>query len=575
MRLPKNRLLLIWCCLCSAAVTIIARLLNATDIGFDFPSQIQAAQHLLAGRGLTIYAWAIQGDLGGRARLLTMAHFPAGYSLGAAALIAMGFTIAAIVKTFGAVATILGWWGWAELGFRFLSGGLNRGIVWRWAGYAIVFALPLISTPPWQDTEIFLWAAIPWVLRWVTRAAHDDAFSRQGDWMAGVLCGFSILMNYAAVFLLLYALFLILGQSKTSPIRWRKRIISFAPGAIPFIALQIYINHFISETESTAGSITVAGGLPRVIERLWQGLGLLSAANLTIAWWMPHQLLTWLTRPNNPALIGATLGVFLLLPKFVAAKIGYRGFVTGVVDLRVAAAGLFGLLPIFLWGWTGVSDYLFVADSKYYILLLALPVFIGYVFALPNGARENKMQKLLRGVGAGYSAAFVFVSAIWVLLLVVPGDSGSGKRAKLMGTTRLDHWPSMKVSYEFSAARTYAIDLLRQQPDTAVVTNHEEWFYADPEVDRSRITRLKDFRATYIDGPAHLLLVAEDFSGGPLEGVSWYTHYGKLMVADFFQHVPDLRLLKRFPEENVKILEAWIPAGKRVPLTNNARELVK
>src|SRR5438270_6487460 len=136
MASPQKKL--IWLCLCSAAVTTIARILNATDIAFDFPSQIQAAQHLLAGKGLSIYAWAVEGDLAGRARLLTMAHFPAGYSLCAATLIAMGFGVAAVVKTLGAVATILGWWGWAELAFCFFSDGLKRENVWRWAGYAIV-----------------------------------------------------------------------------------------------------------------------------------------------------------------------------------------------------------------------------------------------------------------------------------------------------------------------------------------------------------------------------------------------------------------------------------------------------
>src|SRR5436190_12892124 len=118
----KNKSVIIWLCLCSAAVTTIARLLNATDLAFDFPSQIQAAQHLLAGKGLSIYAWAVEGNLAGRARLLTMAHFPAGYSLYAAALIAMGFSVAAVVKTGGAVATIVGWWGWAELAFCFSDG---------------------------------------------------------------------------------------------------------------------------------------------------------------------------------------------------------------------------------------------------------------------------------------------------------------------------------------------------------------------------------------------------------------------------------------------------------------------
>ena len=45
--------------------------------------------------------------------------------------------------------------------------------------------------------------------------------------------------------------------------------------------------------------------------------------------------------------------------------------------------------------------------------------------------------------------------------------------------------------------------------------------------------------------------------------------------ADFFQQVPDLRLLKTFPDENIKILEAWIPAGERISLPHNAHEQTK
>ncbi|MFL6514014.1 MAG: hypothetical protein ACJ8M1_03230 [Chthoniobacterales bacterium] len=571
MMLCRNRLLVIWLCLFSATVTTIARLLNATDIAFDFPSQIQAAQHLLAGKGLSIYAWAVEGDLAGRARLLTMAHFPAGYSLCAAALMAMGFSVAAIVKTCGSVATILGWWAWAELGFCFVGEGLKRSMFWRLVGYAIGFALPLMCTPPWQGTEIFLWAAIPWVVRWEMKGANGTSSSPRTVSITGVLCGFTILMNYAAVFLALYAVVMILVHSKTSSRTLGSRTGWFALGVLPFVGVQIYINHFLSETESVAGSITLAGGIPVVIQRLWEGLNLLSSANVAIAWWMPRPLLKCLTLPNNLLLAAATLGGFALLPKLIASKLGYRSLLSGAGDLRLVATGFFAILPFCLWAWTGISDYLFVTDSKYYIPLLPLGIFIGYAFAVPSHEQETNSSKLLHRIGEAYSIGFVLITARWLLLLLVPGPISAEKHARLMGTTHFNHWPSMKLTYEFSAARAYALEQIKHKPDTVVVTNHEEWFYGEPSVDGSRITRLKDFRATYINGPARVLIVAEDFSGGPPEAVSWWTHYGKLMRADFFKEVPNLRLLEKFPDENVKVLEAWIPAGEHVPLPHNVR----
>jgi hypothetical protein len=239
----------------------------------------------------------------------------------------------------------------------------------------------------------------------------------------------------------------------------------------------------------------------------------------------------------------------------------------------VVAAGFFAILPFFLWVWTGISDYLFVTDSKYYILLLPLGVFIGYAFAIPSDETASNLRKVPHWIGAAYLIGFVLVTARWLVLLLVPGNVSAEKHARLMGTTDFNHWPSMKLTYDFSAARAYAIDLIKRQPDTIVVTNHEEWFYGDPSVDGSRITRLKDFRAKYINGPAHILIVAADFCGGPPEAVCWWTHYGKLMRADYFQQVPNPRLLKRFPKENIKIVEAWIPPGEQVPFTHNAREV--
>lgn len=300
--ISKNRLTLLW--LCSAAVVVLARAFNTTDLGYDLPSQIQAAQHLLSGKGLSIYSWAGEDDLATPAKLLILTHFPAGYSVCVAVLIALGVSVPIAVKIYGAAATVLGWWGWGELAYSFLREGLMRGRVWRWAGYAIAVFSPLLFTPSWQGTEIFLWAAIPWVLRFVVRASEEE--TRRGlrfDWLTGLVSGSCALMRYAGVFLVIYAGFLIFCQSKARLKMVPARLGAFAAGAVPFLALQIYVNYFVSKTGATSDNAAFREGVSAVVGRLWDGLWLLTSANFAVAWWMPHQLVELL-----PSQAGRRLG---------------------------------------------------------------------------------------------------------------------------------------------------------------------------------------------------------------------------------------------------------------------------
>ena len=118
----KNRLLYVW--LCSAAVVTLARVLNAAQLG-ELPIQIQAAQHLLSGRGLSVYSSPGEDDLAAPARLLTLAHLPAGFSVYAAGLLGLGIGVGTIVKVWFAATTMLGWWGWANLACYFFADGLR------------------------------------------------------------------------------------------------------------------------------------------------------------------------------------------------------------------------------------------------------------------------------------------------------------------------------------------------------------------------------------------------------------------------------------------------------------------
>ncbi|MEY2537060.1 MAG: hypothetical protein QOG67_800 [Verrucomicrobiota bacterium] len=572
MQLSKNRLLCVW--LCSAAVVSLARVFNTADLGYELPTQIQAAQQFLAGKGVSIYSLAGDDDLAKPASLCALTHFPAGYSFYAAALIAMDASLATIVKLYGATGTIVGWLGWGALAWSFFNPGLQRGSLWRWIACAAALFTPLQFTPPWQDTDILFWAITPWILLCVVRAASDDFPSlRWFDVAAGVLCGVSLLLRHAGLFFVFYAAFLIICQSGSRLKLLLARMAAFAAGLLPFVALQVY-SRCISPAESALDVVRPAG-LRTVAERLWEGLWLLPTANFAATWWMPHQLLNFFTatRQHVAGLLCLTLAGWIMLLPIFAKRIGYRGLITASRDVRLAAAGLFVSLPLFLWVWTAFADYLYVGDERYYIPLLPLFVLIVYALAVPDPDHSSKMEKWIRRIGLGYLVAYVCSAAISVALLPKPGEAGLGRRVKLMGTPQIHHWPSMKMAYEFWPARNYVADFLKKNPETVLVTNHEEWFYPDPGIDQSRVRRLKGLRATYVSGPAHILIAVQDYSVGPLQSVSWFEHYGQVRRGDYFRNLPEIRLLKKFPEENVKVLESRIPEGTRIALNKESAEV--
>ena len=170
----------------------------------------------------------------------------------------------------------------------------------------------------------------------------------------------------------------------------------------------------------------------------------------------------------------------------------------------------------------------------------------------------------------GYLTGYLCIVAAEVALLPLPGTWASNQREKFLGTFELRRWPSMKLNYEFSEARRYVLALLKEKPDTVLVTNQEQWYYSDPSLDRSRLHSLEGLRASYVSGPARILIMAGE---SPFEEpVEALYSLGKIRRVGYFEDFPDLHLLKRFPEEHVKILEARIPDGSRIPLNRRAAE---
>ena len=576
MRLSKNRLLCVW--LCSAAVVTLVRVFNAAELG-ELPIQIQAGQHLLAGKGLSVYSSPGEDDLAQPAKLVTLAHFPAGYSLYAAGFMAMGVSLGTLVKLYFAITTMLGWWGWANLAYYFFADGMRRDRSWTLAACVTAACTPLLSTLLWKGTDTLLWAAIPWVLCWVTSASSQNTVrARSLDWLAGLLCSLCFLMRYAGIFLAIYATVMILCQSSAHPKTLAWRIGAFAAGLLPFLIPQIYLSHFTSNAEAIPDIVTLQGGAPAIFRRLAEGLPFLTSANIAVAWWMPHQLVGLLTQPGKQArwLICATLAGWGLLPMLLARKIECRGPGAASRDVRTVAVGFFVALPLFLLGWTGVADYMYVVEDRYYLPLLPLLVLIAYQLAIPTRHDESQPEKWAGKASLVYLSGYLCIGAISVARLVVPGELGESSRVKLMGISpERFHWPSMKLGYDFSPGRAYIIGLLRDKPGTVLVTNHEEWFYADPDIDQARIRRLKDLRANYVSGPARIVIAIQDHAPGALTTVAWYGHYDKRWIADYFQNLSNVRLLRTFPEEEIRVVEALVGDGERIGLKKETAQIKK
>jgi hypothetical protein len=562
----EGRFLLLW--LCSAALVTVLRCLNVADLGYDLTLQIQAAQHLLAGKGLALYESAGR-DLAEPKKLFTLTYFPCGYSLFAAALIAMGARVGMVVKVLGAAGTLLGWWGWGKLAYLFFSEGLQRSPLWTWAGCTIAMVSPLLFTAPWQGTDLFLWAAVPWVVQWVVRASDEHLpGGRWLDGLAGAVCGLCVLMRYASLFLVVYAACLMLWQSRLRLRGLARRWACFGLGLLPALALQVYINHVLSSAPVSPGGLTFDRGIGVVVPRAWHGLPSLRMVIDPWVFWLPGKEMDLFRQVAGPWPWHS--GILLAVVVVLGLGVGIYGLKRSAAarDPRRAALGLFIMLPLVLWGCTMLGNFAYGAVQRYYWPIRPLSVFVAYALAsLPGVTKRGRLTSILHTLGVVYVTGYIAMSLTCLVLFFVPGERGANQHVKLMGTSyALHHGPSLRVNYEFSPARRFVMGLLKEQPDTLLLTSRGQWFYADPTVDRSRLSELTScgrLPAKSLSGPARMIMLTFD-EGQPQ--ALWYTANGQLQRADCFEQLPDLHLLQRFPEEGLKVLEARVPAGMRVIL---------
>jgi hypothetical protein len=567
MKQPADRQSLLPLWMGAAAIVAALRCLQAADPGYDLGLQLQAAHNLLRGRGLATFL-ELGPNLSSPNVLTPLTYFPAGYSLMAAGLFAAGLGVGTSLKVLGAAATVLGWWGWGRLAQYYFAEALARPL-WKRAAIVIALSAPLLFTQPWGGTDIFLWAVVPWLIECTSRAANDEtATGRKFDWLAGTLCGFAFLMRYASVFLVAYEGCVVLWQSRLRARPLIYRSLAFGAGFLPALILQGYFNYGVG-----AGFEVVPGGLfttrASVISRLGAGIPTLRNANYLWAFWMPGKIASVLF-PVRAGLLFPLLGLLLVaFALLLLAFKTYGDFGLTSRDRRLVALGLFPAIPLFLWGCMTLSAANYLGDLRYFWPVVPLSVLVAYSIAsIDRSGQRTGAGAFLRPIAAVYACAYVVMCLVYLCFLVMPNRIGMSQREKLMAGS-FDEWPSTGVTYEHSAARQYVLRQLQDDPAAVLVTSKAAAFFWDPAVDASRLhdANCGGSEPRYFEGPAKILIFTFD-EGGP-DDVWRYdgnSTLGYRARATCFERLRDRRVLRRFPNEGMKLLEATVARGERISL---------
>jgi hypothetical protein len=534
----ERAFLLSW--LCSAALVTFARLLHPTELNYDLTWQIQAAQHLVSGKGLAVYAAgsnALQTPL----PLQPLTYFPAAYSLYAAAILALGAPVGALVKLLGACATMLGWWGWARLAFTFMGDGMRRSRRWRAAAYAVAVVSPLLYTIPWGGTDIVLWAAVPWIVELLTS-------TRRLYVLAGALVGLCVLTRYASLFLPVYGVLVIVMQDGRTRAAAR-HLVAFIAGMIPMVAFQGYLSYVVASVPAApAGVLVTAEGIQRSGTRAWETLASLSGVNNGLWFFLPSRIQAFWSAPRlEPfALALAVVVIGIAIVALVRTRVPRSVWSR---DPRVVAGGCLLAVPLFLWVCGLFGPYALVHVTRYYWPLRPLTVCIAFALA-------TRLPAMTRA----YVVAFLVMAAAGVAMLFEPGERGDNRRQAVLGYSRFDPSPSFRLTYDASAARALAVREARVQPETILVTHIDQWFNASPEVDRSRLRRWQKCptEALHVSGPARVVALLPDASSGHDD------------LRQCLERLPGLTVVQRFPEERLQVLEARVPDGATVQLVADA-----
>jgi hypothetical protein len=397
----------------------------------------------------------------------------------------------------------------------------------------------------------------------IVRPAQTSANRVRPDVAAGTIIGACILARYAGAFLLVYATLVIAAQSLRQRALALRRLGAMLAGVLPFVAAQGYINHVVAAGAVAPGGVTMSRDmLAMASARLGASITTFAAANHGVFFWMPNSLRWWASNAGEPAGLALACVVLLALP--LVLMTAFRDRISRWPDdIRIVAAGMLIGLPVFLWVCGLVGSYVYIRDVRYYEELRPLAVCVALLVAAMGIVSAHRRLAAAVWLSRAYMLAFVLMTAVEVTAAFTPTAAGATWRRAMLGAEPRP-WPSNQLTYESSEARRFVLALMNADPDAVLITTREQWFYADPRADRSRIMRWENcesLRATHISGPARFLIL-DAGRGDPGMRVQWPDVPSARRSC--WPQMPGVEVIRQFPEEGLRVLRADVSEGAHI-----------
>lgn len=550
--------------LISAGFVIIARLLAPFYVGWDQGAQLEAAYRLVDGLGLTsTYFGTHVNNINIPPTPEHLTSWPPLFSLLAAIFLVVGIPLILSLKIIYTLTTILGWVGWGILG----SYCLSRPVKIRKCSFPlqllIAALIPVFYTPHWWGTDIFVWAAIPYVLMLLVGSHIKQSVKVECLVGAGLIFGLLYCTRYASPFVAIAAFFILLQMH--FPKLWsfvKSYSIFFISSLVPIFGVSIY--NRLSSNKALPSYANLKYGITHFPETLGRIFNSLSASFSLFGFPTfnkPIQLFVETLRETpviNYAVGIIGIGLVILLPILLIQS--KKVIETPKQQLLVSLAILMASIPSFLIACMFIYSFDFLAFPRYYFPAGTSGIFIFYELAT-RPDRDRFPLKLLTKL---YQSAFLFTfSFLGVLVFssVIQTPKSFVKIAEpILGYSLLPNmeYPSNKIVTPFVESSEKVRALQQANPNAIFfVANYPHYIYDAYDKLRSFPHNSEFWKDAYVEKPVKVFWVFNASCPSICDPND--------AIVEPLSNLPNLTTVATYPDEQygkgTKIVVSDLPGG--------------
>jgi hypothetical protein len=314
----------------SAVLLTAARTVAPFEVKSDQATQLEVAQRLIQGMGITTTnapPW-VPGDVFPEPRAQYLTDWPPGFSLLVAAFLYIGMPLLVTLQIIYASTTIAGWIGWAIIASYVIARPSAYGKLFSFIHLAVCALMPILFTPWWGGTDLFLWAGVPFVFMCCFGIGGRQP-SLLSIGFAGLLFGSLFAMRYTSLFVGLAATLVLIQVSYPRIKILLTRLTVFGLSALTLmLPVVLFLMHGQSSKKVSLTTPSAVGvDIPKVDDH---PRNLLSAGRYIVRGLHYTSILV--------------LGHPLLQQIIYTLKVNWLAYLTGIISLTIILS-----LPLLLW----------------------------------------------------------------------------------------------------------------------------------------------------------------------------------------------------------------------------------